>query len=161
MTMSLDELIKGDRLDCGGTYANPAAIDYILSKRILIGVYDFFSQNPHPRAVAHLLDNPRLIRWMNFSRNRNPTAVQYLREHPERINTFSIFENPTAIDILIGLIRDGCVISWGDLASNPHPWAIEQMRLNQDKIEWEAFTKNPSIFAYKPNPWLIIAMMRS
>jgi hypothetical protein len=76
--------------------------EYLIDPEIL-------ANNPNPKLIPYLTNNPDMIDWVNLS--KNPNAVEILKENK------------------------GC-IDWKSICLNPHPEAIEliQERIPKPKV---------------------------
>ncbi len=150
--------------------ANPNAVPLLKKYPDLIH-WDILSMNPN--AMDMLEENINKISWSYLNDNPHPRALELLQENPERIEYYygiccnvngmkivrQVFEkypdahfcgrmssNPSAVPILE---KYPYLIDWDFLSQNPN--AIHLLEQNQDKIDWFAFSENPSIFTYDYN----------
>ncbi len=134
-------------------WENPSVFEFLIESGYPIN-NEWFSLNPHPKAVQIMLANFADMNMDHF--NENPSAVQWLRENPRFIDNECICANPAAIDIIQRLPE----INYDKLSSNSHPWAMEQLHLHQDRICWIEISSNPGIFEHRIDDALVSALTR-
>ena len=70
---------------------NPAAIDLIFENLHKINM-NYFSLNPHPRAIEYFKQNPEYINWEIMS--SNPSAEELIVNNLDKVNWNMLSRNP-------------------------------------------------------------------
>lgn len=148
---------------------NPAAIDILLHYNTSLHNYGnlyCFNQNPHPRAIDYLIQNPDKIIWDAVSLNIGARKLFDIFGY-SKVDWLVLSGNPCVIDILL---KNTDKIYWPYFNMNPHPKAVEYLKehyelidwtfismnpyaeeiivKNLDKINWKTLSKNPCIFQF-------------
>jgi len=148
---------------------NPAAIDILLHYNTSLHNYGnlyCFNQNPHPRAIDYLIQNPDKIIWDALSLNSGARKLFDIFGY-SKVDWLVLSGNPCVIDILL---KNTNKVYWPYFNMNPHPKAVEYLKehyelidwtfismnpyaeeiivKNLDKINWKTLSKNPCIFQF-------------
>lgn len=126
-------------------WENAAVLEPLLESKYEIDP-EYFSSNPHPKAVEMVIAGQVEMDISQFS--GNPGAIEWLRANPGMIDNAAICRNPEAIDLIQELELLNGTLDVHCLSSNPHSWAIEKLRMNMKEIDWNLFSANPGIFEY-------------
>jgi len=118
---------------------NPATIDMLLHYNNKCNIYNF-NQNPHPKAIQYLIDNPDKIIWESMSNNENSIKV-FEKYGYSKADWLALSKNPDFIDVLL---QNKHRIYWPFFSINPHPKAIDYLTRNPHLIDWTFLSMNPS-----------------
>jgi len=101
----------------------------------------YLNLNKSENAIKYLIQNPKYIEWSILS--ANPYAVDLLIENPHLIYWpyFCKNKNPKVIDMLL---KNPTKIFWSSVSANPA--AIKLLEENKDKIDYTYLANNKNAF---------------